>query len=291
MIKKILFGIGVAILTILSLHTSSVDAAVKDTTKTIKYQTTYKEKSYQKQATVYLPANYDKTKKHNIVYLMHGSTENGRNFYEDGNFKNILDKLANEGTLKNTIVVFPTYYPSTSFVNSDYYKDRPLNKSFAKNELVNDLMPVVEQKYHTYAASTDDSGFKKSRNHRAFGGFSMGSITTWYVFENDLAYFHYFLPMAGDSWSIEPDGGALASKRTATRLSTVVKDKSFAIMAAVGANDGTSGSMSPQIEAMWKLPEFNHQNLKYYLQKSGTHSPTSIGHQFKHYAKDIFKAD
>jgi len=290
MIKQNIIKIGVILLSLMSFKSQVVDAATnKSKTETINYRTTYQDKEYKKQATVYVPAKYDNKKKHNIIYLMHGSTESGRDFYQDGNFKKILDKLNRVDKLKNTIVVFPTYYPNRSFVNSDYYRDRPLNKNFAKKELTKDLMPAVEKKYHTYAKTTDNEGFKESRRHRAFGGFSMGSITTWYVFENNLKYFHDFLPMAGDSWTIKPDGGAVASKRTASRLAESTDSRSFQILAAVGANDGTSGSMTPQIEAMWRLPEFNHQNLKYYTQKGGSHSPQSIGKQFEHYAGELFK--
>lgn len=115
-----------------------------------------------------------------------------QNFYEEGNFKSILDKLSETGKLTDTIVVFPTYYSNRSFVSSDYYKGRPLNNNLSQNELVKDLMPVVEKKYHTYVDSITDKGFKESRNHRAFVGFSMGAITTWYVFENDLAYIIFY---------------------------------------------------------------------------------------------------
>lgn len=63
MIKKILLGIGVTILTILSFNTTNVDTtSYKSATKTINYQTTYKQKTYQKQATFYLPTNYGVSK-------------------------------------------------------------------------------------------------------------------------------------------------------------------------------------------------------------------------------------
>ncbi|SHJ65925.1 endo-1,4-beta-xylanase [Tessaracoccus bendigoensis DSM 12906] len=35
-----------------------------------------------------------------------------------------------------------------------------------------------------------------SRDHRGFGGFSMGAVTTWRTFQNGLDYFRYFLPMS-----------------------------------------------------------------------------------------------
>jgi len=79
------------------------------------------------------------------------------------------------------------------------------------------------------------------------------------------------------------------AKKTATRLANSIDSKSFKIMAGVGSNDGTSSSMTPQIVAMWKLPEFNHQNLQYYTQNGGSHSLDSVDKQFKHYAGQLFE--
>lgn len=62
---------------------------------------------------------------------------------------------------------------------------------------MNDLIPAVESKYSTWAASTDASGLAASRDHRAFGGFSMGSVNTWRAFEHCLDYFRYFAPSSG----------------------------------------------------------------------------------------------
>ena len=74
-------------------------------------------------------------------------------------------------------------------------------------ELVEDLLPAVESKFHTYAETMTPAGFKATREHRAFGGFSMGSVTTWYAFIENLPYFSKFVPLSGDSWAIEQMGG------------------------------------------------------------------------------------
>ena len=47
-----------------------------------------------------------------------------------------------------------------------------------------------------------------SRDHRAFCGFSMGSVTTWHTFEYCLDYFRYFMPSSG---SLTTDGDYMAS--------------------------------------------------------------------------------
>lgn len=264
-------------------------------TETIEYKTRYRNRIYNKKALVYLPSNYDSTRKHNVLYLLHGSTEvkNGNStLYQDGNFKRTFDRLDRQGKLKNTIVVFPTYYPSQRQVSSDYYDDNPLNRRFAKGELMNDLVPALESKYRTFAKSTSKAALEKSRNHRAFGGFSMGSITTWYVFQYDLPYFRYFVPMAGDSWTVTSDGGSNAPKRTAQVLANAVKkhpDLKFKILAGVGSGDGTSASMRPQINAMWRLPEFNKNNLQYYVQPGGNHDAPTMSRIINHYGEQLFK--
>lgn len=257
---------------------------------TVNYQTTYKGKTYSKQALVYLPANYSSKRRYDTIYLLHGSTETARDFFNDGRFHSTLDRLIASGQLKPAIVVFPTYYPNRRFVTSDYYRDNRLNKAFAQHELVHDLVPAVEGRYHTYAHGTSQAALQASRNHRTFGGFSMGAITTWYVFQYQLPYFATYLPVAGDSWTVESDGGGSAPKRTAARLGQTVADHpqlSFKIMAAVGSADGTDASMNPQIRAMHNLPSFNESNLQYYHVPGGTHSPTTVRRAFVHFAQSI----
>ena len=48
------------------------------------------------------------------------------------------------------------------------------------------VVPFVEGKYSTYAASTSEADLRASRMHRAYGGFSMGAVSTWAVFQNNL---------------------------------------------------------------------------------------------------------
>lgn len=260
----------------------------------LSYRTTYNSKKITKQAIVYLPKNYKKNYKHNILYLLHGSTEvnNGQSLlYKEGNFKQTFDKLSDQGKLKNTIVIFPTYYPTEKQVSSNYYSDDPLNRRFAKNELVQDLIPAVEKKYKTYATNTSKSALRKSRAHRAFGGFSMGSITTWYVFQYDLPYFKYFVPMAGDSWTVTSDGGASEPAKTAQVLAREAKKYpklSFKILAGVGAGDGTRSSMIPQINAMRKLAIFKNK-IQYYEQANGNHDAPTMAKIIQHYGSKLFR--
>lgn len=71
----------------------------------------------------------------------------------------------------------PTIVVSTSYVYGnpvDYYPDADPYCEVLPQELVNDLIPIVENRYHTYTENTDMTGIKASREHRATAGFSRG---------------------------------------------------------------------------------------------------------------------
>ena len=77
--------------------------------------------------------------------------------------------------IKPVIAVSPTFYNDNSdrsFGGSDG-ELREFHQDFA-----NHLMPAVEGQFHTYAQSVDQEDVIASRDHRAFAGFSLGSVTT-----------------------------------------------------------------------------------------------------------------
>ena len=123
-------------------------------TETVTYKIRYQGKTYSKKALVYVPANYDKQKKYDVLYFLHGSGDSALGFYENSHYQQVLDKLAKQGKLKDTLVVFPTFYPSQAFVTGDYQKDDKLSRFFSRTELMGALVPKVEAKYSTYAKST-----------------------------------------------------------------------------------------------------------------------------------------
>ena len=140
-------------------------------TETVTYKIRYQGKTYSKKALVYVPANYDKQKKYDVLYFLHGSGDSALGFYENSHYQQVLDKLAKQGKLKDTLVVFPTFYPSQAFVTGDYQKDDKLSRFFSRTELMGALVPKVEAKYSTYAKSTSKKENKQKRAPRANGGF------------------------------------------------------------------------------------------------------------------------
>ena len=164
----------------------------------------------QKRALVYLPYGYDETKQYNILYLMHG-TGDDENYWlktHPGN-KVMLDQLIATGNIEPLIVVTPTFYVE------DDLKDTgldPLTYSF-REELRNDLMPVVEGTYSTYAETLDDDGFTASRDHRAFAGLSRGAVTTYHTaFCGSLDWFSWFGTFSGSRTDADYFRGTLQSE-------------------------------------------------------------------------------
>lgn len=153
-----------------------------------------------KTAWVYLPYGYSADQQYNILYLSHGGWSNEETLMGTPDaphpFKHIVDHAIEDGKIRPLIIVLPTYNNTSPSDSGNYSLALRLTDHF-HNELVNDLIPAVESKYSTYAESTDREGLAASRDHRAFGGFSMGSMNTWRTFEHCLDYFRYFAPSSG----------------------------------------------------------------------------------------------
>ncbi|MGN0777761.1 MAG: hypothetical protein ACI4MJ_01310 [Aristaeellaceae bacterium] len=139
------------------------------------------------------------------------------------------------------------------------------------NELVNDLMPAVESRFSTWAEDTTPEGLRASRDHRGFGGFSMGSVTTWHTFQYCLDYFRYFMPMSGNMG----DGGWAAEVMRAS----VWTPEDFFIFTATGTEDFAGTAFTMQIDSMtirygdiFRLADNETEgNLSFRLREGGTH--------------------
>ena len=156
--------------------------------------------------------------------------------------KYVIDHAIEEGKIQPLIIVLPTYNNLSGDDSGDYGLALQLTDQF-HNELVNDLIPAVESKYSTYAEDTTQEGLAASRDHRGFGGFSMGSVNTWCTFRYCLDYFRYFMPMSG---SYGMDGEAMAS---------MVRDaghtaEDFFIFSASGTSDFAYSAFKSQILSM-----------------------------------------
>lgn len=242
----------------------------------------YEQKSNKitKEAWVYLPYGYTDEEEYNVFYLSHGGWSNETTLMgTDDNpksFKNVIDNAIQDGNIKPLIIVLPTYNNTSENDSSDYSLAIQLTNQF-HNELVNDLIPAVESKYSTYAKDTTPQGLKESRDHRGFGGFSMGSVNTWNTFRYCLDYFRYFMPMSG---SYTTDGEYMADLVRQQGYSS----QDFFIFAASGTDDFAYSAFKAQIMAMannsggmFKLAKNESEGNMSFLEREG----------YKHDAKAI----
>jgi len=217
---------------------------------------TYEQKSkeFTKRAIVYLPYGYSEESKYNVFYLMHGGWGNETTTFgtpdQPNSFKNVIDHAIENGEVEPLIIVCPTYNNESPQDSADYTLAFYTLTVNYHNELVNDLIPAVEGTYSTYAKSTSPEDIKSSRDHRAFGGFSMGSVTTWYTFVNCLEEFRYFLPMSG---AMDYEGDDVDAAVTASGHSP----EDFFIYGITGTDDFEYGHFTSQIEGMLGMPSGN----------------------------------
>lgn len=209
---------------------------------------TYEEHSQEltKEAWVYLPYGYSEEEKYNVFYLSHGGWSNETTLMgtdtDPHPLKYVMDHAIEDGKIQPLIIVLPTYNNTSEEDSGDYSLVIELTDRF-HNELVNDLIPAVEGKYSTYAEDTTPEGLAASRDHRGFGGFSMGSVNTWNTFRYCLDYFRYFMPMSG-SYSLS--GQYMADL---VRQQGYTADDFF-IFAASGTDDFAYSAFKAQIDAM-----------------------------------------
>lgn len=234
-------------------------------------------------AYVYLPYGYEEVSDqcYDVFYFVHGHGETAASFFqnEDGLLCKLLDHMIGNGDMAPTIVV------STSYVYGnpvDYYPDADPYCEALPQELVNDLIPIVESRYHTYTESTDIAGIKASREHRAIGGFSMGAVTTWYALEHTLDCFKYFMPISSDSWSLGRFAGMDYPTETAEHFANIVRsstlpENNFYIWACSGTDDIAYDRIWAQVQAMAQLSDvFSVGNLTFHEQEGARHEFRSL---------------
>ena len=171
----------------------------------------------EKKLYVYTPYGYASEKKYNVLYLMHGSNETADYWFytkkttstyyrkvmgiTESTFtmnytKNVVDNLIDKGKCEPFIIVAPSYYSTLRSETAYGSSLEELSVWLApfEKELRNNIIPLVESSYSTYAdGDTSTEGIKASRSHRAIAGFSRGArLTTKVGLNNMLDVFSSF---------------------------------------------------------------------------------------------------
>ncbi len=236
------------------------------------------EEVIEKPAYVYLPYGYQETDtetRYDILYLMHGWTMTAGDFFGDpqSGIVNMLDHMIENGDIPPVIVVCATFDAENQ---SQGFSRSVEELSVFHRDLRENLIPYIESRYHTYAEGTSEEALQASREHRAFGGFSLGAVTTWYQFVYNLDYIKYFIPMSGDCWVMGTYGGLYHPVETVDYLEDVVteggwEEDDFRIYQGIGTSDPIWDQTDNQIQEMLTRDLFTAENLHYAIIEGGRH--------------------
>ena len=272
-----------------------------------KYMAHKNGRTFQKHARVYTPYGYkakDKKTKYDVLYLMHGGGDNTTSFLTPPKdwlpLRNILDNLIAEGKMRPIIVVCPTFYDDDENIGANNMNDAiALTRDF-HTELQNDLIPTVEKKYNTYLEGTDSVSITKSRDHRAYGGFSMGALSTWYQLAYGVNAVKHFLPLSGDIWAYNEKGEKQDAKFAAQWMNSMLEKSPFAhdfeVYGYTGTKDIAGNPEKATVEALHNYaPLFRYAtpnaNLRLSMKKDGEHFYGHINEYLYYALQLIYKKD
>ncbi len=240
-----------------------------------------------KDMLVYLPAGYkaeDKSKKYNVLYLIHGTSENQNTVFGDDDanvttvMKKVLDKMIANGELDPMIIVTPGY--------------KGMESGRLQYEMINEILPFIATKYNTYSASGSQADLKAARSHRAVGGFSQGAGCTYTIMKNCFDYFKYYLPISAGPGNAD--------------FTSVVKGRAmndYYVFAATGTDDILYSAMVNAIPALANQrdytgkPIFNYNadlsqgNLYMLVLPGGTHTWQCVNQYLYNMLPDVFFAE
>ena len=157
----------------------------------VKYEShMYGEKTYKRYVNVYLPYGYDEngTERYPVIYFFHGNGCDQTTLIGNPYTVNAFDHMIENGEMPASIIVAPTYF-------YDVRKNLVDEAGFIR-EMREEIMPLVEGTYRTYAETADEAGFTASRNMRAICGFSRGCYMTWTLMPAMVDYARTFLPFS-----------------------------------------------------------------------------------------------
>lgn len=298
-------------------------AEQQGTVETFAYTAHRDGRTFTKHARVYLPYGYDARDRrtlYDVVYLIHGGGDNSTSFFSDPRsplpLTQVLDHLIATGQMDPVIVVTPTFYDDDQHIGENSRSSESRRKASLSDgrvataekqqpnrmddavaltrrfheELQRDLIPSVERRYRTHLAAPDSLSVVATRQHRAFGGFSMGALCTWYQLAYGSDAVSRFLPLSGDLWTYDAQGTKQDAYTSAAWLSQQLLHAPYGHDVVVHAYTGTEDiAGDPErnlIRALEGLPPFRYHvpdaNLHFAMKQGGVHYYGDINEYLYH---------
>lgn len=150
-------------------------------------------------AIVYLPPGYmeSQQKRYPVFYLISGTTDTEEVYYKVGRVNYILDNLIADKQAKEMIVVLPYGNPMKLLATppAQGMPQTQFGGDIFSKDLINDLMPYIENNYRT----------RNDRDHRAIGGFSRGGNQGLFNGLSNLDKFSYLCSYSSFTSTTIPD--------------------------------------------------------------------------------------
>ena len=226
-------------------------------------------KMCRKHANVYLPYGYAESKSYNILYLLHGWTGNAEDFINDKacQLKFLLDHMIADHIIPPIIVVSPTWDRDNE---EKEWEESCLEVENFWKEYCHHLVPAIEGIFNKGCGND----LRTNWQQRSVGGFSLGAIATWYIFQNCFGLQKNYVPMSGECWGIDESSIAKDSFDMIKKVidNSDFKEDDFQIFSAVGTRDSRYKQVSTQSELFRSLNEIKSNCFRYYVKEGGYHS-------------------
>lgn len=230
---------------------------------------------------ILLPPGYSEEKKYPVLYVLHGIFGDEYTLINDPNcsIPEISCNLFADGLTREMIIVLPNMFATT---------DPELKPSFSEegvapydnfiNDLVNDLIPYINEKYSTLT----------ERENTAIVGFSMGGRESLYIGIRRPDLFGYI-------GAIAPAPGLTPSKDWAMTHPGQIEESElrfnedinlpYTLMVCCGTIDGTVGKFP---ETYHKIMENNSVEHTWYEVPGADHDGTAIKSGLNNFMRAIF---
>lgn len=231
---------------------------------------------------IILPPNYDEFKKYPVVYLLHGIFGNEYSMLDGNYLAEISGNLAAEGKAKEMIIVLPDMFAKTDKNQQPTLtQEGMLIYDNFINDLVNDLMPFIQDNYSVLTG----------RENQAIAGFSMGGREALYIGFTRPDLFGYILAVSpapgltpGKDWALDHPG-----QMQEDELKIKNSDETpYLIMLCCGTNDRVVTTFP---KSYHDIMERNGVNHIWYEISGADHDNRAIRSGLYNFFSSIFKAE
>lgn len=211
----------------------------------------------ERQLFVWTPPGYNgQGKPLPVLYFYHGFGDSGRSAIDQGRIAQMMDNLLAEGKIEPMLVVVPdTETDAQGIVPEDFVpQDRrksfyPLNAKAADSELMNDIIPLIGQRYNV----------RKDADGRALAGLSQGGYQALVSGMNHLESFGWLATFSGVTTTTVPDEGVSARFKNPQAINKQLHN--FTVV--VGDTDVVTGKDIAGLKAELEKQKINFEYHEY----------------------------